>query len=74
MLLGDHMVGGVTRSMDGGTLGAWGGEGVLEGVGQLLLLLLLVQHLPLLMGALLERERGLRWREGEIELGDWRLQ
>lgn len=73
MLLGDHMVGGVTRSTDG-SLDAWGGEGVLEGVGQLLLLLLLVQHLPLLMGALLGRERGLRWGEGEIELGDWRLQ
>lgn len=68
------MVGGVIMSTDGGTLGAWGGEGDPEGVEQLLLLLLLVQHLLLLMGALLEREKGLRWGEGEIELGDWRLQ
>lgn len=73
MLRGDHMVGGVTRNMDG-TLGAWGGEEVLEGAVRLLMLLLLVQHLPLLMGALLERERGLRWGESEIDLGDWRLQ
>lgn len=68
------VVGGVTKGMDGGILGAWGGEGVPDGVGQLQLLLLLVQHLLLLMGALLGRERGQRWDEGVTDLGGWRLQ
>ena len=66
MRLGDRMGGGVTRSMDEGTLGVWGGEVVLDGVLYLLLLQLVLKCV--LLG------RDLKFHVEETELGDWRLQ
>ena len=66
------MGGGVTRSMDGGILGAWGWEEDLDGVLQLLLLLLLLVHLLLVIDALLGKD--LELYVDETDFGDWRLQ